>query len=250
VSQSFSVLCLFCHHLNSPDAVDCRHCEEQLNLQPCRRCGAVDLRTATKCYRCGGAFSPTDAQEFDYTVPPWVVEKPSARGVAVSRVGLSHTRRGDSSVQRTAAEPSYSWATSAPPTGGAHGKQVVILTILLLTISTAFAVYVYRGRNVVPAPAQVPDQVISETPGARLPEDSAPSNGATAPVAASKPARPVQMTPASRNGADAEFPPAPRPPPTTVAETATPPERSADDKCPPAVATLGLCDSTPPSEKP
>ena len=48
--------CLFCSHRNLAGARYCNACAAELHLQPCTRCGAIDNRTATSCYKCGAEF--------------------------------------------------------------------------------------------------------------------------------------------------------------------------------------------------
>jgi hypothetical protein len=120
-------------------------------------------------------------------------------------------------------------------------------------------VYLYRGHTAQPARTQGQTQAVTDVSGASKPSESAPSNGAAGTDAALKPAETVQTPAASANkpeetppltpsGADAAL--AARPLPATDAEIKTLQDLSAVEKCPPAVATLGLCNPDNQQEKP
>ena len=59
--SSTPLQCLFCQHLNPADANFCNSCASQLNLKPCAQCSAVDNRSAAHCYKCGAAFTHSQA---------------------------------------------------------------------------------------------------------------------------------------------------------------------------------------------
>lgn len=258
MSQLSSLQCLFCQHLNAPDAVDCSQCEGQLNLQPCHQCGAMDLRTATKCYQCGAGFSPVDAAEFDFSLPPWLVDKTLNPSVATSRVGYPNARLNAASLGRHTVNQVHLRAESANRAGWPRGKWIAIAAILVLSIPTVVAVYVYRGHAVAPARVQGPEQAVIDVTSARQPEASAPSNPASAVDAASKPVGGVQapLASANRPAKPALTRPRVQAPlvaqPSTAIDAAlrTPQNSSAVKTCPPAVATLGLCDPALPPENP
>lgn len=260
-----SLQCLFCQHLNPSDVDYCNSCDGQLNLQPCDRCGAVDLRTATNCYKCGAEFSLPVVQGLDFPLPPAIVDKELTRptstdpGVADSETEHLIPRLIYSHPERQAVDEVPSPETSATAAKLRRGTPVAILAILLLLITTAVAVYLYRGHTAQAARTQVQKQVINDVSGARKPGESVPSNGASGMDAALKPMDTVQTSPASANkskktaslkppGADAAL--AARPLPATDGEIKTLQDLSAVGKCPPAVATLGLCNPDTQQEKP
>jgi ribosomal protein L40E len=260
MSHLFTLQCLFCQHLNPPDADDCIRCEGQLNLQPCHQCGAVDLRTATKCYRCGAAFSLIDASEFDFSVPPWIADKSAAPGAVASKVQHPVARLSDSPPGRQTAELTHSPATPASLTDRSRGRSMAMMAILFLLASAAVAVYLNRGPSLAPARTQAPNQPVSDLAGARQPEKSAPLNAAAAVDVASKPAvvnqpraasvnRPAPTLSLATSDVRSALPAQPVPP--VEAETKTLQDRTAAAQtCPPAVAALGLCDPDLPREKP
>lgn len=278
MSQLNSQQCLFCQHFNPPDAVDCRHCDEQLNLQPCHRCGAVDLRTATKCYRCGARFSPGDASEFDFSVPPWIVERPSNPQVAAPKVDYPAARLAHSQRARKWVDQTHSLATATTPADRPRGKRMAIVAIPLLAIATAVALYWYGGNPLEPTRTQGPSQAVNDRPVGRSPEEFTPAktaetgtpvngaaangaapNAAAAVIAASKPVGMIRPTPAKANRtaetlslkrSDPEASAAASSLPAAEAKPSTPDDQSDAEKCPPAVATLGLCNPGPPREKP
>lgn len=222
-----SLRCLFCQHLNPAGAVFCNDCGGQLNLQPCERCGAIDSRTATNCYKCGAEFPVPVAPEPDALPAPAIPDKEpsyaSPEPQAVDEVLSSETA-----------------ATAAPSRRRLH---VAVLAFLLVVASAVVSVYLYEGQ-------QARQQ--GENPGQKqavtgLP--SAPSAQATDTVR--KPAAGTM---------EPENTPSPAPPGADVARTARPlPATDAEvkarqdspivEKCPPAVATLGLCNPEIPQEK-
>jgi ribosomal protein L40E len=214
MSQMPSLQCLFCQHINPADADDCRRCDGQLNLQPCRRCGAVDLRTATNCYKCGAKFSLPVATRLEFPFPPAIVDRESAYStstdIGVARSEAGHLPAGVPDKPDTGAKPE-------------RGTPAAVLAILLLLIAGAAAAYFFRG-NAAPA------NMAAETDGASKPVGPVPNPRAPLP-----------------EGADAV--PAARPLPATDAEVKNGPDPSVVEKCPPAVATLGLCNPEPRQEK-
>ncbi len=265
MSQLPSLQCLFCQHLNPSDADYCNSCDGQLNLQPCVRCDAVDIRTATHCYKCGAAFSLPVAPGLDFPRTPAIVDKetsdPTAAdsGIADAKAEQLHARRAYSHFERPSLDESPSPATFATATKLRRGPPVAILAVLLLLITTAVAVYLYRGQSPQAAQTQVQNQAVHDVSGARKPAESAPSHGAAGMGAALQPMDPVPTPPSRVNppektpprtppGADAAQ--AARPLSAADGETKTLPDVSVVDKCPPAVATLGLCNPDIQQEKP
>ena len=265
MSQIPSLQCLFCQHLNPADTVFCEDCGGQLNLQPCDRCDAVDSRTATKCYKCGAEFSRPVAPGLDFPLTPAIVEDelpcPTSidPGVAGSEAehlnhGLTYAHPELQPVDEVLAPEPSATATRSP-----RGTPVAILALLLLLITAAVSVYLYRGQPAQPARTQGQKQAVTDVSGARKPGESAPPTGAAGMDAALKPVDAVQTPAAGANktaktpsvtppGAEAAL--AARPLPATDAEIKTLQDLSIVEKCPPAVATLGLCKPDTQQEKP
>jgi ribosomal protein L40E len=51
-----SLRCLFCDHVNPPDAKFCNHCGSSLQVKLCGRCKAVNDEAATTCLKCRTNF--------------------------------------------------------------------------------------------------------------------------------------------------------------------------------------------------
>lgn len=265
MSQIPSLQCLFCQHLNPSDAAFCDACGGQLNLQPCDRCGAVDSRTATNCYKCGAEFSGPAAPELDAPPAPAIAGEDLAYptstdpGVADSGAVHPHQHLTPSPPERPPADTVLAPPKSATATSPRRGTPVAILAIGLLLITAAVSVYWYRGHTAPPARTQGQEQAVTDVSGARKPSGSAPSNGAAGMAAALQPGNPVQ-TPAAGANPPAKTPPltppgadaarAERPLPATETETRPLQDPTTGEKCPPAVATLGLCNPDTPQEKP
>ena len=264
MSQIPVLQCLFCQHLNPADAVFCDDCGGQLNLQPCDRCGAVDSRTATNCYKCGAEFSLPVAPGLDFPLTPAIVDKelpyPTSIDPGVADSEAAHLNQGlnYSHPERQPVDEVLSPETSATATRSRRGTPVAILALLLLLITAAVSVYLYRGKPAQPARTQGQKQAVTDVSGARKPGESAPSTGAAGMDAALKPVDTVQTPAAGANkpgktpsltppGADAAL--AARPLSATDAEIKPLQDLSIVEKCPPAVATLGLCNPDTQQEK-
>lgn len=262
-----SLLCLFCKHLNPSDAVFCNNCDGQLDLQPCNRCGAVDIRTATNCYKykCGSKFSLPEAPGLDIPLTPEIVEKEltysKLTDPGVSGSEAEHLNAGQtySCLERQPVDEVLSLETSAAVTGPRRNAPVAVLFILLLLIAIAVLVYLYRGLTAQPALTQGQNQAVTDVSGARKPSEFAPSNGVAGINAVLKSEETVQAPAVGENksaktssltppGAAAAL--SARPLPATDAEIKTRQDLSIFEKCPPAVATLGLCNPDTQQEKP
>lgn len=259
-----SLQCLFCQHLNPPGVDYCNSCDGQLNLQPCEQCGAVDLRTATNCYKCGAEFSLPVAPGRDFPFMPAIVGEeravptPTHAGVADSGAKQLRTGLTDSHLERPPVDEILLPKTAATAADSRRRTPVAVLSIFLLLITTAAAVYLYRGHTARPVLTQGHKQAVMDVSGMGKTGESAPSNGAAGMDAALKPIDRVQ-TPARAHqpaktpslkppGAEAAL--AAGPLPTADAEVRAPQDRSIAATCPPAVATLGLCNPDPQQEKP
>lgn len=265
MSQIPSLQCLFCQHLNLADAISCDDCGGQLNLQPCERCDAVDSRTATNCYKCGAEFSLPATSGHDLLHTPAIVDKEPFYPTSIdSGVEGSEAARPNHGLiyphpEKQPVDEVLSPETSATATRSRRGAPVAILAILLLLITAAVSFYLYRGQPAQSAQTQGQKQAVTDVSGTPKRGESAPSTGVAGMDAALKPVNTVQ-TPASGvnkpgktlsltpSSADAAL--AARPLPATDAEIKTLQDLSIVEKCPPAVATLGLCNPDTQQEKP
>jgi ribosomal protein L40E len=283
MSPAPSVQCLFCHSRNPLGANYCERCDEQLDLQPCNRCGAVDHRTATACHKCGGPFSvpvvPGFAPLFKPTVKPAVKSAvtPAVKSAVVDEQ-LTHHASSDTRVANFKAEHLDALTHSRPvelpvddvrlpePPGAVaklrRGTLVAVSSIFLVLIATAVSLYLYGGRAaqpVQPVQTQVQTQDVVGVSTAGKPEDAARSNGE---AEVDKPSKPLDRT-ATHSGRTNKASAAPSftPPAVDAATTASPlPAPDAEIKnaqnpsvairCEPAVATLGLCNLDSQTEQP
>ena len=265
MSQIPSLQCLFCQHLNPADAVFCEHCDGQLNLQPCDRCNAVDSRTATNCHKCGAEFPLPIALRLDLPLTPATFDKelpyPISINLEVADSEPAHLNHdlSYSQPERQPADEVLSPETSATAIRSRRGKPAAILALLLVLITAAVSMYLYRGQPAQPVQSQGQKQTVIDVLGARKPSEAAPSTGAAEMDAALKPLDTVQAIAAGANkprikpsltppGTDAGL--AARPLQATDAEVKSLEDLSIVEKCPPAVATLGLCNPDTQQEKP
>jgi ribosomal protein L40E len=264
MSPAHSVQCLFCHSRNPSGANYCERCDEQLDLQPCNRCGAVDHRTATACHKCGGQFSLPVAPGFAPLFNPAV--KPAVKSAVVDEK-LIHPASADPRLANTKAEHLDELTRSRPeelpvddvrspePPGTVakvrRGTLVAVSSTFLVLIATAVSLYLYSGRAAQPVQTQVQMQDVIDSSIAGQPEDAARSNGE---AGVDTPSKPLDSA-ATRSGRTNKVSAAPSltPPAPDAATTASPlPAPDAEIKnaqnpsvairCEPAVATLGLCD--------
>jgi hypothetical protein len=258
-----SLQCLFCQHLN-PTGVDyCNSCDGQLNLQPCYRCGGVDLRTASKCHGCGGEFSPPAVPVPDFQFTPSnfdsIDETPTSPEMPQSETAHLNADPAYSHLDRPSVGEAISLENPHPAAQSQRGTRFAVLGLLLLLLVAALSAYVYRRH---PAPVDRPqgqEQAANDLPASRNPRESAASNQASELDAASTPIKTVQSPPSSANqaaqphataspGADAAL--SLHPVPATAANADTSQDPPTVKTCPPAVAALGLCNLDTPQEKP
>ena len=262
MSQILSLQCLFCQHLNTAGAVFCDDCGGQLDLQPCDQCGAVDSRAATNCYKCGAEFTLLVAPDLALPFTSAIVDKelpyPTPIDPGSADFEAAHLNDGltYSHPERQLIGKVVSPETSATATVSRGGTPVAILALLLLLITVAVSVYLYRGQ---PARTQGPNQAVNDMSGLQKPGESAPSTEAAGMDPALKPVDMIQTPAAGTSkigitpsltppGAEAAL--SSRPLPTTDAEIKTFQDLSVVEKCPPAVATLGLCNPDTQQVKP
>lgn len=250
--------CLFCQHLNPADVDYCNRCDGQLNLRPCYRCGAVDLRTAKNCHKCGGEFSlaapPVGDFEFrpsDFDQASIDVQTPSSP-LPKSEPAPLGTNPPSSRLDRKSVDAISSPENSAPGAKSQQRTRVTVLALLFLLVTGALSAYWYRehrSQGQAPAPSALSD--------ARSPQPTAPSDRAESPAPATTPPHTAPAPPARENPpAQSQSAAAARadaalnlPLPATGAGADTPQDPSTGKPCPPAVAALGLCGLEMPQEK-
>ncbi|SFB68728.1 Double zinc ribbon [Polaromonas sp. OV174] len=246
-----SLKCLFCQHLNPAGAIFCNDCGGQLNLQPCERCGAIDSRSARKCYKCGAEFPLPAAAGLNPLLAPTIPEKAFAystldeagaagQEVAHPHPGLSYSPPEPQPVDDMLASETAATATVTKPRR--RLPLAVILALLLVLAAALVSVYLYQGKPVQLARTQGQKQdqqqgerqaVTDLSSAPKLQAQGTVQQPATATLELEKT---PSLAPPSADAAAAA-----RPLPVTDAEVKARHDRPIDEKCPPAVATLGLC---------
>ena len=252
--------CLFCQHLNPAGASFCNDCGSQLNLQPCDRCGAIDNRTATNCYKCGAAFTLPAAPGLDSQPAPAMLDH-EAVYPALNNAGV-----GGSPVEHQPEDPTPAWPEPPPvaatvsselaatATGSRRRWRVAVAALVLGVM--AMSAYEYFAPSAQRAP----------TPGVKQPVPGEPMPAGTAPSAVAPPIdaalTSTETMPKLARGTDgpdkapALAPPgagaalAVRPAPATDAEVKSRQTPPIFEDCPQAVAALGLCNPDTKQEKP
>ena len=262
MSQMARLQCLFCEHINSAGAEYCENCDEQLNLQPCAHCEAVDLRTATHCYKCGTPFPPRRGGEYSAVATAVVGGRfaqtpPPASGIS---------RPAELQVQTGLAPLRQPHISSAEMLAPAHsgmgtmrrGRPAAVLAVVLLLMAGAASAYLFRGQL-----SQVAQSLGLPWPDGRFTAgtlEGPPPQNASAPNAAAKAVAadtvhatpPVAQTSAQPLAVPAAH--ADAGPTTTASKEGgsrpLPQDPPAAGQCPAAVAALGLCNAGAPQEKP
>jgi ribosomal protein L40E len=240
MSQTSRLQCLFCRCQNPPDADYCVNCDEQLNLQPCMRCGAVDLRIATKCYKCGESFPPADGADISNRFTPVAAGQPpvdanpaSSTDSNIGRNQLDHPPFESNQPTSTAAKnPAFD--IQPTKTRARRATSVPIVAIGIILILGAAAVYLLRASWPTPLPGPAQHPPAHDVSGAL---NATPVNGNHALRSGPGP----HVDPHS---ADAK-----RPMPAAGDNATTGQEVSGVAACPSAVAALGLCTTDGPQEK-
>ncbi|KQP11864.1 hypothetical protein ASF43_23205 [Pseudorhodoferax sp. Leaf267] len=166
-------------------------------------------------------------KEVSYLQPkhPGIVESAAAH----LHAGLAFAQPGQQHVYEVLLP--HRSATAAPSQRITAGA---VLGLLLVAIA-AVAVYFYRGHGAQPAPPPSQPQAATPAPSAVAGMGAALKPADTVPTPPAMP-NPLERTPAPAPTADA----------APTARTNLP----VDEKCPPAVATLGLCIPQTPQERP
>jgi ribosomal protein L40E len=245
MSSIAPVQCLFCLQPNPAGASFCNDCGSQLNLKPCGRCGAVDDRAAVNCYKCGA--------EFTAATPPESSLAPCGPS------GLVVTQLQPDSVCPPHEPPSVEIAFFSEPSTTKTGPRrwrFVAAAASLLTLA-ALALHFYAG--VPPAREQGLKPPATVLPRAPMPAASAGSTVSTVavpPGAVVRPESPPPSVAPQSAGPDvAPVPaaagvgaaPSPRSPPANGRRVRR--DAAQISECPPAVATLGLCNPGTKQEK-
>nr|WP_145545689.1 zinc ribbon domain-containing protein [Variovorax boronicumulans] len=253
-----SLQCLFCQHLNPADVDYCNSCDGQLNLRPCYRCGAVDLRTATHCHKCGGDFSLASPPVGDFQFRPSNFDQASIDGETTppltpqSEAAALGAKLPYSRLDRQSIDGVGLPANSAPAVQSQQRTRLTVLALLFVLVIGALSAYWYRQHSLqgqAPAPSSLSDT--------RNPQPSTPSDLVDGPAAAATPAQAVPAPPARENQpAQRQAAAAARadavlslPLPDSGAGAETLQDPSTGKPCPAAVAALGLCNLDTPQEK-
>ncbi|MBU3996845.1 zinc ribbon domain-containing protein [Rhodoferax sp.] len=240
--------CLFCKHLNPAGASFCNDCGSQLNLQPCGQCGAIDDRAAKHCYKCGADFSLPAASGLEAQFTP-VSPETEPTYPALIGANVAQQQAAPSVVETVSTDAGTS------PTGAQRAMRVTLPVLLLALMAASF--YLYSRPS-----AQLPRS--QDLPRAAPIVSAAPTPAETteiAPAARSEPklAQTGQRPQIAASTVDLDkTPPVAAPVVGTrrrsgPALVAVPEAQSRQDSlviedCPPAVATLGLCNPTPKKE--
>jgi hypothetical protein len=257
------LLCLFCKHLNSGDAIFCNECGTQLNLQPCKLCGSIDDRAADQCYKCGASFTLLAQPEPDSLRASAMLGKASASST-LSDASPAGKRPTQPAHDRTHAPPETQWtaqtgSSETDANASRSGRRWLVVTavlLLALVIDVGF-VYSYYGGSGQLAQTEnektkVATLAVPEVPGEPKPDDLTRPN-AVMPVDAALKPEDTAPKPATRPQVLEKVPS--RAQPAAVAALAVPPLPATDspvkigpepavfEECPQAVATLGLCNA-------
>jgi ribosomal protein L40E len=266
--------CLFCDHENPPDARFCNDCGSPVDMQACNACGAINKRTSSHCYKCGGALTSTVEPDFGLTSADASVDTPSPmatqdqrawmlddHGIEAGRLAIPESaanKLGAPSCVRhevtvaAAAEPALAAMPAdlaRTPTGSAtatwHPSGRITADEVTL-IKGSRRVWLFASACLlVAALAVLAYQLDDRREPAAARQDTGPSVTATEPVA-----RPVASSEAlaaltatgqasvnGRAGADSERSPASGSDATRVQKV----------DCPAPVVALGLCSEIKPA---
>jgi ribosomal protein L40E len=273
MSSTPPLQCLFCKHLNPADAIFCNECGTQLNLQPCKRCGAIDDRGAEKCYKCGASFTLPAQPQPDALLAPAITGKELASS-PLSDAGPAGKLPTGPADDLADVPSALQWAaqtrSSEPDVNATRSRRrwlaAIAVLLLALAIDMVF-VYFYYGEpdqlaqtepiktepeKTEVEKTEVVKQAVPEVPVESKPDLLTPPNPVMPVDAALKPEETAPKL--ATRGQEPQKGPS-RAPPKAVAAVAvrplpaaTPPVRSrqqppATKECPQAVATLGLCNA-------
>ena len=249
--------CLFCTHPNPAGANFCNDCGLQLNLQPCGQCGAIDDRAAKSCYKCGTDFSLPAAPGPDTPFAPMI-------NVAATYFPALNNAKAATGQDVPAMYETISINAGVSPTRPRRGMHVGLPVLMLVLLSASFYFYVGSSAQVSPKQYLAPVTSATSAPSAVSPPPvpaTGTGNAATARLepelvqisrrpqivvgtidpgrAPSVMARPVAGTKVSSG-----------PAPGAESEVQSRQHSPVVEDCPPAVATLGLCNLNPKQKGP
>jgi ribosomal protein L40E len=255
--------CLFCKHLNPAEAIFCNECGTQLNLQPCKRCGAIDDRAAEKCYKCGASFTLPAQPEPESLLAPAIRGKELASST-LSDAGPAGTLPTQPTHGLSDVPSELLWATqtgSSKTDANAtrtRRRWLAAIAVLLLALAIDLVfVYFYYGEPEQLAQTEIEKtevikQAVQEVPGEPKPVGPTPQD-AVMPVAAALKPEDTATLPATRPqvpvNVPSRAPPKPvaalavRPLPATTAPVKIRQDPPVFKECPQALATLGLCNA-------
>ncbi len=248
MSSIHCLRCLFCKHLNPAGATFCSDCGGQLNLQPCEQCGAIDSRAARNCYKCGAEFSLPAAPEPDSLLAPAILGKElsssTLNDAGAAGLEAAHPNHGltYSSPEPQPVDEVLSPETAASATRSRRRTPVAILALLLVLAIAAVSVYLYDGQPVQLARKPGQKQAVTDVSSAPKlkPIDIVPKPA----TGTGEPEKAPSLAPPAADAAAAAAPL-----PTGNAEVKAGQDLTIVEKCPPAVATLGLCNPDTQQEK-
>jgi hypothetical protein len=249
--------CLFCNHLNPAGAIFCNTCGSQMHLQPCDRCGAINKRTARKCYKCSAGFNWAAAPELDAVTTPF--GKPLAASLEHDiepNIGLDMAHTPQPSAVALRADELNLSTPGATATRSRRRWRMAAAVILLIAVVTSGNYYSERSveftktQGVIPfaprvSPAPLAAGAVPST--IATPHDAASTATGTAPKLAAgtaSVAAALSLAPPVARAATAV-----RPTPATKAEVKPPQDVPISKECVPAVAALGLCNPSTKQEE-
>lgn len=232
------VQCLLCNHLNPAGVRFCNDCGSQLHLLPCEKCGVMNKRNASNCYKCGAGFTLPPAPAVLYNQ----LARPVLSDVVIAKKHTPVPKPLARQVDATVA--SAAGATS----GSERSWWLASLVILLATVGMSGYYYFVQSAAVPKTQGAIlADSRVAGTPiaGSATAPTVTPQNGA-APVPGDTTS--TSTAASGRDTALALAPPAADP--AVTVRSSSPNDAQATTlqdppplfkECPPAVAALGFC---------
>ena len=238
MSSTPPLQCLFCKQLNPADAIFCNECGTQLNLKPCKRCGARDDRAAEKCSKCGALFILPAQPAPEPSLGPAILGK-----VLDSSILSAPSQAGTLPIRLADGPPGLKWAagtgsseTDANATRSNRRWLVAISVLLLaLAIDMVFVYFYYREPEQLAQTGGEKTEVVKQP----VPEVS------VAPKVATRTQIPEKVSSRASPKSVADL--AVYPLPAITAPVRNRQESPLIRECSQAVETLGLC-NVPTSE--
>lgn len=217
--------CSFCSHENPASAKFCNACGSLLNLQLCKRCGAIDHASATACYKCGASFASGD----EPSAPPGATDDEAADTTV--NPGLAH--------EPGPPEAASSKKPVGPPRGPLSSPWTRALAVVIFVVGAVILYRIYLGGDETTSVAQ--DAASPSIPAVDATLRAVPPSSAPADEVGAVPVTPPPVPPEA--SANEEALAAERAPPPAATEASAPADddRAQPSSCTPAVAALGLC---------